>query len=89
MGNSGAVGDRKRAGEEGGDVGHDIDVRIGRVAIVHDDNRNIVVCHHARHFGVALQARNVVDDRGTICKRPVGDCGLHGVDRYRQADPDR
>ena len=60
---AGAVGDLERAGKERRDVGHDVDGRIGGLAVVHDDDRHGVLGHHARHVGIALQAPDVVDDR--------------------------
>ena len=56
------VGDVERAGEEGLDVGHDVDRGIGGVAVVHDHDRHAVLGDDARHVGIALQAPDVVDD---------------------------
>ena len=70
---AGAVGDRERTGEERRDVGHDVDRRVGSLAIVHDDHRNAALRDHARHVGVALQAPDVVGDGGPGVERPGGD----------------
>ena len=39
---------------------------IGLVAVVHDDHRYAMLGDHARHVGIALQAPDVVDDRGAL-----------------------
>ena len=70
---AGARGDFERAREERGHVGDDVDRRIGALAIVHDDDRRAALGDDARHVGIALQAPDVVDDRGAQLERPGGD----------------
>ena len=67
---AGTRGEIERAGEEGRHVGHDVDRRIGGVAVVHDDDRHAVARHHARHVGIALQAPHVVDHAGAGLRAP-------------------
>ena len=86
-GDAGAFGERERAGEEGGDVGHDVDRRIGGLAVVHDDDRHGMPGDHGRHVGIALQAPHVVDDAGAGGERQLRHLRLHGVDRYRHPEP--
>ena len=83
---AGARRDLERAGEERHHVGHDVDAGIGVVAVVHHDDRHAVLGGHARHVRIALQAPDVVDDRGALVERPGGDLRLDGVDRDRQAE---
>ena len=85
---AGAGGDLERAGKEGGDVGDDVDARIGAFAVVHDDDRHAAFGGQRRHVGVALQAPDVVDDGRALIERPGGDLRLDGVDRHRQAELD-
>src|SRR5205823_10048115 len=68
--------DSKRAVEEVGDIPHDVDGRIGRVAVVNDNDRHAVLGNHAGKFPVALQSPDVVDDRGTRGDRPSRDLRL-------------
>ena len=71
--NAGALGDTERAGEEPVDVGHDVDRRIGALAVVHDDDRHGVPGHDAGHVGIALQTPHVVDDAGARRERQLRD----------------
>src|SRR5580692_1406725 len=51
---AGLPGDFQRAREEIGHVLDDVDVRIGGVAVVHDDDRRAVAGDDPRHVGIAL-----------------------------------
>ena len=83
-GDAGALGDLQRASKERLDIGDDVDGRVGRLAVMHDDDRHAVFGDDRGHGGIALQAPDVVDDGGALVERPGGDLGLDGVDRHRQ-----
>ena len=84
---AGARRDVERAREERLHVGHDVERRIDGLAVVHHDHRHAVLGGDACHVGIALQAPDVVEDRGAPFERPGRDLGLDGVDRDRQAEP--
>jgi hypothetical protein len=83
---AGLARNAERAREERLDVGHDVDRRVGLVAIMHDHDRCSVLGHDRGHVGVALQAPHVVDHGGALGERPAGHLGLHRVDRDRRAE---
>ena len=78
-------GDVERARKKCLHIRNDIDGRIDAVAIVHDDDRRVVIRDDARHVRVALQPPDIVGDGNAATKRPVGDRCFHGVDRHRRA----
>ena len=82
----GTFRDIERAPKEAFDVGHDVDRGVGRVAIVHDHDRHVVLGYERGHVGIALQPPNVVDHHGARIERPCRDLGLHRIDRDGDAD---
>ena len=83
VGDAGPAGDGERALEEALHVVDDVDRRIDRLAVVHDDHRHAGLAGDRRHVRIALQAPDVVDDRGARSEREAGGRGLVGVDRDR------
>ena len=85
---AGALGDADRTGKEGVDIGHDIERRIGALAVMHDNDRHAAPRHQRRHVRIALQAPDVVDDGRAGIECPGGDRRLDGVDGHRAAERD-
>src|SRR5207245_8739934 len=68
--NSGAGSNVERSCKEIGDVLHDVDSRIGTLAVMHDDDGRAALGDEASHAGIALQAPDIVGDGGTLMERP-------------------
>ena len=82
----GSVRDRERAFKKRLDVRDDVEARIGRFAIVHDDHGHAAARDKLRHVGIALQAPDVIHHCGALIERPFRHFGLHRVDRDRCAE---
>ena len=80
-GDAGAGGDVERAGEESGDLLHDVDGRVGALAVMHHDDRRMARGKETGHAALALQAPDVVGDHGALVQCPGDHFGLHAVDR--------
>ena len=66
-------------------ISDDIDGRIDEITVVHHDDSRLVFGDYPRHVGVALQAPDVVGDRGAGAERPCDHGGFHAVDGDRHA----
>jgi hypothetical protein len=80
--------DVERVREEVDDVLHDVHSGIGAVAVVHDDDGRAALGDEAGHAGIALQAPDIVGDRGALIQRPGDDGRFHAVDRHGNAERD-
>ena len=85
-GHAGAGREVERALEEALDVVEDVDRRIRRIPVVHDDDRRAGLRDGVRHARIALQAPDVVDDAGAEPRRFARHRGLAGVDRDRRIE---
>src|SRR5690349_13528798 len=56
---AGVRGNLQRAAKERGYICHDVDRRIGRLAVVHDDHRHRRLGYYPRKLALALQAPDV------------------------------
>ena len=79
--NSGAGGEPQRPRKEALDVVEDVDRRVRRLAIVHDDHRRAGLGDRVGHAGIALKAPDVIDHRGAEACGGPRHRRLRGVDR--------
>ena len=84
-GHASARGEVERALKEALDIIENVDRRIGRIPVVHDDDRRASLRHGVRHVGIALQAPNVVD-HSSEPRRLARDRRLACVNRDRRIE---
>ena len=81
-----ALSARRRLLEEPLHVGHDVEVAIDGLAIMHDDDGGAGLGHGVRHGGILLKTPDIVDDRGAGLDRKACDARLRRIDRGRAID---